>query len=324
MATGEYDVVVVGGAAAGLSGALILARARRSVAVVDAADPRNSPAAHVHNHLGLEGAPPSEFTAAGRAEIAGYGAVVLDGSVSTVTRSDGGRFLVSLADGESLLARRVLAASGARDILPDIPGLAQYWGKDVLHCPYCHGWEVRDRQIGILAGDLETAVHQALMWRQWSEDIGLFLHTAGEPDSAQAEELAARGIRVVAGKVTAVEGDSRLTGLRLASGEVVQRQAVVIVAPVHARAGYLADLGIEPVEQFVGERLAGTAVPAAEPTGATTVPGVYAAGNIVVPSMQVTGAAAAGLAAGAAVNADLIAEETERAVAAARAGRSGG
>ncbi|MCC9145241.1 MULTISPECIES: NAD(P)/FAD-dependent oxidoreductase [unclassified Arthrobacter] len=322
MTNGEYDVVVVGGSAAGLSGALNLARARRSVAVVDSGDPRNAPAGGVHNYIGREGTPPSELTAVGRAEITGYGAVVLEGTVSTVTRDDDGRFLVSLADGGSLLARRVLAASGARDVLPDIPGLARYWGKDVLHCPYCHGWEVQDRPIGILARDLETGVHQALMWRQWSEDIVLFLHTSGEPGGAQAQQLAARGIRVVAGEVTAVEGESRLTGLRLASGEAVQRQALVIAAPVHARAAYLADLGIKPVEQFVGEQIIGTAVPAADPTGATTVPGVYAAGNMVVPMMQVIGAAAAGLAAGAAINADLIAEETERAVEASLSRRA--
>lgn len=316
----EYDVVVVGGAAAGLSGALALARARRSVAVVDSGEPRNAPAAHIHNYLGREGTSPSELYAVGRSEITGYGAVVLNGTVTTVTRDDGGRFRVSLADGRSLLARRVLAASGARDLLPDIPGLAQHWGKDVLHCPYCHGWEVQDQQIGIIAMDLQAALHQAQLWRQWSDDVVLFLHTAGAPDSGQAEQLAARGIRVVTGEVTGVEGESRLTGVRLASGEVVQRQAVVIFAPVHARAGYLADLGIEPVEQVMGELSVGTAVPV-EPTGATTVPGVYAAGNLVVPMMQVIGASAAGMAAGAAINADLMTEEMERAVDESRSDR---
>ncbi|MCC3301620.1 NAD(P)/FAD-dependent oxidoreductase [Arthrobacter sp. zg-Y895] len=309
-----YDVVVVGGSAAGLSGALALARARRTVAVVDDGDPRNAPAAHVHNYLGREGASPAELYAVGRDEVTGYGAVVLNGSVSTVTRGDDGRFRVSLADGGSLVARRVLAASGARDVLPEIPGLAAHWGKDVLHCPYCHGWEVQDQQIGIIAKNLEGAVHQALMWRQWSEDVVLFLHTAGEPDSGQAEQLAARGIRTVPGEVTGVEGEPRLTGVRLVTGEVVQRQAVVVFAPLQARAGYLADLGIEPVEQVMGNLSVGTAVPV-DATGATSVPGVYAAGNVVVPMMQVIGAAAAGLGAGAAINADLIAEETERAVA---------
>ena len=312
----EYDVVVVGGAAAGLSGALALARARRSVAVVDAGDPRNAPAAGVHNYLGREGAAPGELYATGRSEVTGYGGTLIQGTVSTVSRHRDGRFSVLLADGSRLLARRILAATGVRDTLPDIPGLADHWGADVLHCPYCHGWEVRGQAIGILAIDLAGAVHQALLWRQWSADVVLFLHTAGEPDPQQAEQLAARGIKVVAGEVTAVEGKPRLTGVRLATGELVPRQAVVIFAPVSARAGYLAELGIEPVEQFFGELSVGTAIPAG-PTGATDVPGVYAAGNLVVPMMQVIGAAAAGVGAAAAINGDLMAEDTQRAVEAA-------
>ena len=320
---GEYDVVVIGGAAAGLSGALALVRARRSVAVVDAGDPRNLPAAHVHNYLGREGAAPGELYAVGRMEVTGYGGTVLQGTVETVSRSTDGRFKVSLGDGRILRARRILAASGARDVLPDVPGLAEHWGTGVLHCPYCHGWEVQDQGIGILATDLGTAVHQALLWRQWSPDVVLFLNGCGTPDSAVAEQLAARGIRVVAGEVAAVEGEpvggsSRLTGVRLASGEVVPRQVVVVFSVLSARADYLAVLGLEPVEQFMGELSIGTAVPA-DPTGATSVPGVYAAGNLAVPMMQVIGAAAAGLGAGAAINGDLMAEDTALAVAAAMA-----
>lgn len=314
----EYDVVVIGGAAAGLSGALALARARRSVLVVDAGDPRNLPAAHVHNYLGREGAAPAELCAVGRDEVTGYGGTVVQGTVDAVTRTADGRFGVRLGNGRTFGARRILAASGARDTLPDIAGLAEHWGTGVLHCPYCHGWEVRDQAIGILATDLDAAVHQALLWRQWSADVVLFLNVCGTPDAQQAEQLAARGIRVVAGKVAAVEGGSRLTGVRLASGDLVARDAAVVFSELSARAGYLAALGIEPVEQFFGELFIGTAVPA-DPTGATAVPGVYAAGNLTAPMMQVIGAAAAGLGAAAAINADLMAEDTRLAVSAAAA-----
>jgi thioredoxin reductase len=313
----EYDVVVIGGAAAGLSGALALVRARRSVAVVDAGDPRNAPAAHVHNYLGREGAAPGELYKVGRGEVAGYGGTLIAGEVSTVIRNPDGRLDVRLDDGRLLRARRVLAASGARDVLPDVAGLAEHWGTGVLHCPYCHGWEVQDQGIGILATDLGASVHQALLWRQWSDDVVLFLNGCGEPDDDQAGQLAARGIRVVNGKVAAVEGGPQLSGVRLDSGELVPRQAVVVFSRLSARAGYLADLGITPEEQFMGDLSIGTAV-AVDPMGATAVPGVYAAGNLVMPMMQVIGAAAAGLAAGAAINGDLMADDTAAAVAAVR------
>lgn len=313
--TAEYDVVVIGGAAAGLSGALALVRARRSVAVVDAGDPRNAPAAHVHNYLGREGAAPRDLYDVGRGEVAGYGGTLIADTVSTVSRNSDGRFDVRLSGGRVLRARRVLAASGARDVLPDVPGLAEHWGTGVLHCPYCHGWEVQGQGIGVLATDLGTSVHQALLWRQWSDDVVLFLNGCGEPDGGQAEQLAARGIRVVSGKVAGVEGDLRLEGVRLDSGELVPRHAVVVFSRLSARAGYLADLGIRPEEQLMGDLSIGTAV-AVDPMGATAVPGVYAAGNLAVPMMQVIGAAAAGLAAGAAINGDLMAEDTAAAVAA--------
>lgn len=303
----RYDVVVIGGAAAGLSGALALARARRSVLVVDAGQPRNAPAAHIHNYLGREGAAPAELYGSGADEVRSYGGTVQSGRVSTVAREADGSFRVHLADGGQVLARRVLAATGVRDILPDLPGIQERWGRSVLHCPYCHGWEIRDKAVGILATDLGMAMHQALLWRQWSADVVLFLHTAGTPDAAQAEQLAARGIRTVTGEVTGLEGDG--AGVRLTSGALVNRDALVVFAPLEARAGYLAELGALPVDQYMGEVVFGTAIPAG-PTGATAVPGLYAAGNLTAPTTQVMAAAAAGLMAGAAINGDLIAEET--------------
>jgi len=144
-----YDVVVIGGGPAGFSGAVALARSRRSVLVLDAGDPRNAPAGQVHNFLTRDGTPPAEIHALGRAEVNKYGGRVEQSRV-TALRREGDRFGVDLGD-RTITARRVLVATGLRDELPDIPGLAQRWGTDVLHCPYCHGWEVRDRRIGVLA-----------------------------------------------------------------------------------------------------------------------------------------------------------------------------
>ncbi|MET4059535.1 thioredoxin reductase [Arthrobacter sp. UYP6] len=226
-----------------------------------------------------------------------------------------------MADGERVRARRVLAATGVTDILPDLPGIPERWGRSVLHCPYCHGWEARDKAVGVLATDLTMAMHQVLLWRQWSADVVLFLHTAGTPDAAQIEQLAARGIRTVSGEVAGVEGTG--AGIRMANGDLMDRDVLVVFTRLEARAGYLEELGILPVDQHMGEVVFGTAVPA-EPTGATAVPGVYAAGNLAAPSLQVMAAGAAGLMAGAAINGDLVAEDTAVAVGTALAAGSAG
>ncbi|MFG3441306.1 NAD(P)/FAD-dependent oxidoreductase [Nonomuraea sp. NPDC047897] len=313
----RYEVVVVGGGAAGLSGALTLSRARRSVLVVDSGSPRNAPADGVHAYLGHEGTPPEKLLAVGRAEVAGYGGEFVTGEVVSAERLDGGGFRVVLGDGSAVRADRLLVTTGLVDELPDVPGLAERWGHDVLHCPYCHGWEVRDQAIGVLAtGPL--GVHQALMWRQWSGDVKLFTHTAPELTAGDREQLAARDITVVEGRVTGVRvGDDRIAGLELADGRVVDCHAVAITSRMTARAGMLAALGLEAADLERDGHVVGSHVPA-DPTGATSVAGVWVAGNVANPLEQVIGSAAAGVKAGAAINADLIAEETRRAVAARR------
>jgi thioredoxin reductase len=309
----EPDVVVVGGGAAGLSGALMLARARRSVVVVDAGAPRNAPAAGVHGLLGRDGMPPAELLARGRAEVSAYGGEIVRDEVAAVGR-DGDRFAVRLAGGGTVRARRLLVTTGLVDELPDVPGLRERWGRDVVHCPYCHGWEVRDLAIGVLATG-PTSVHQALLFRQWSADVTLFLHRAPAPDPEQAERLAARGIAVISGEVAALEvaGD-RLAGVRLADGTIIAREVVAVAPRMVARAGLLASLGLRAVEHPSG---AGEHVPA-DPTGRTEVPGVWVAGNVTDLTAQVGAAAAAAAFAAAQINFDLVTEETDAAVAAHR------
>lgn len=305
----SYDVIVVGGGAAGLGGALTLARAKRSVMVVDAGEPRNASAEAVHGFLTRDGTSPSELLAIGREEVRAYGAHVVPGRV-TAAAADTDDFLVTMNDGRTARARRLLVTTGLIDQLPDVPGVRERWGRDVLHCPYCHGWEVRDQQIGILASG-PTAVHQALMFRQWSTDVTLFLHTAAPPNAEQREQLAARGVSVVEGEVESlVITDDRLAGVRLSSGTVVPRQAVVIGPRFAARAEILVSLGLEVTEHGAG---LGTHV-VADATGLTAVSGVWVAGNIADPLAQVLGAAAAGAVAARAINADLMDEEVRLAV----------
>ncbi|MGP3976188.1 NAD(P)/FAD-dependent oxidoreductase [Streptomyces sp. 8N114] len=324
-----YDVVVIGGGAAGLNGALMLARARRSVVVIDGGAPRNAPAAGVHGLLGHDGVPPAELLEQGRAEVRRYGGHVLPGEVEAVTRAEAGPagahqdappargeagFAVDLADGRTVRARRLLVATGLVDEPPEVPGLRERWGRDVVHCPYCHGWEVRDRAIGVLAGGPMT-VHQALLFRQLSADVVVFSHTLPPPAGEEAEQLAARGIRVVDGEVAALEiVEDRLAGVRLADGTLVGREALAVAPRMSARAAFLAPLGLRPVPHPAG---IGEYLPA-DPTGRTDVPGVWVAGNVTELSAQVGTAAAAGAGAGAQINADLVAEETRQAVAAHR------
>ena len=313
----QYDVVIIGGGAAGLSGAVTLARSRRSVLVVDAGQPRNAPADGVHNYLGREGTPPGELLAIGRTELAGYGGAVAGGVVTEARREGDPGFRMTLDDGREVSARRLLVATGLVDELPDLPGVAERWGRDVLHCPYCHGWEVRDQAIGILATG-PTAVHQALLFRQLSADVTFFRHIGPELPAEDAEQLAALGIRMVDGEVAALEvADDRLLGVRLVSGEVVPRAAVVVAPRFTANAGLLASLGLEATEQEMGGHVVGSAV-AADPTGAPAVPGGWVAGNVSDLSAQVVVSAAAGMRAGAMINADLVLEDARLAVAAQR------
>jgi len=311
----RYDVVVVGGGAAGLSGALALSRARRKVLVVDAGQPRNAPAGHVHNYLGREGTPPGELLAIGREEVAGYGGEVVTGEVVGAERVDDG-FVVDLADGGSVHARRLLVTTGLTDELPGIPGVRELWGSEVLHCPYCHGWEVRDRAIGLLGGPM--GMHAALLWRQWSADVTLFRHTGPELTDEERQQLAALHVRVVEGEVAALEAsDGRLSGVRLASGEVVAREAVVVPPRFVANSAVLRSLGLEPVEMELNGHVFGTYIPS-EPMGATAVPGVWVAGNVANLQAQVISSAAAGLNAAGQINFDLITEDARLAVAAHR------
>ncbi|MEU9454814.1 NAD(P)/FAD-dependent oxidoreductase [Streptomyces sp. NPDC048277] len=309
-----WDVVVVGGGAAGLSAALTLARVRRSVLVIDTGEPRNAPAVHtgVHGILGRDGISPLELLRLGRQEVLSYGGRVVSARVARIHPS-ATAFSVVTEGGERIRARRVLVSTGLVDELPDVPGLAERWGRDVVHCVYCHGWEARDRAIGVLG-----SFHQALLFRQMSEDVKLFLHTGAELADEQWEQLAALGVAVVDGEVTGLEadGEDRLAGVRLASGVVVPVQELVVAPRFVARAGFLDGLGLTVREHpmGVGEQVQ------VDGSGFTGVPGVWAAGNVSDVLAGVPAAMAAGVTAAATIHMDLLTADAKSAASRAAAG----
>ncbi|MFD3499748.1 NAD(P)/FAD-dependent oxidoreductase [Streptomyces sp. NPDC058676] len=305
--TENYEVVVVGGGAAGLSAALVLGRARRHTLVVDAGEPRNAPAAHMQGYLSRDGMSPADFLAVGREEIARYGVELVRDRVVDVRKG----FAVDLAGGRTVHARRLVIATGLEDELPEVAGLAGRFGRDVLHCPYCHGWEVRDRAFGVLA-TTPMSVHQALIVSQWSKDVTFFLHTVAEDELSDDDlrRLAAAGVKVVPGEVAEVRvDDDRLTGVRLADGTAHDREVLFVAPRAVPRTDLLRRLGAELRETPFG------AYPVVDETGLTTVPGVWSAGNATGFAEQVVNAAAGGYRAAATINGELLMTDLDAAVA---------
>jgi thioredoxin reductase len=300
----EYDVVIIGGGAAGLSAALVLARARRRLAVIDAGAPRNAPAAHLHGFLSRDGVAPPDLLAIGRKEVEGYGGQLIDGHVTGITPEPGSGFQVRLTDGSAVRTRRVLIATGLRDELPDIPGVRERWGRDLLHCPYCHGYEVRDQPVAVLGGTPDAVTHAQIV-RQWSADVVLFPHT-DTLTSDQRQGLAARAIGVVDGLVRRlVVADDRLSGVELEDGRVIRRAAVFVRPRFVPNNDLLLALGCEVDDH-------GWVV--IDAAGRTTTSGVWVAGNVANPRAQVITAAGEGSAAAIALNADLVDDDVRAAV----------
>ena len=299
-----YDVLVVGGGAAGLSASLVLSRARRKVLVVDSGAPRNAPAARMQGFLSRDGMPPAELLAAGRAEVAGYGATLLTGSVTELVQCGAMGFQALLGDGQRVKARKVLVTTGLHDELPEVHGLRERWAKDVLHCPYCHGWEVRDRQLGVLWNGQET-VRYAQIVRQWTHDLVLFApqDTLTRADRSQ---LVARAIGIVEGAVDrVVSEDDQLTAIAMVDGRSIPRHALFVPPRFVPNNTLLSGVGCELDEH--GWVITGS-------NGVTSVPGLWVAGNVTNPRAQVISAAGEGSAAAIAINSDLVDDDVRTAV----------
>jgi thioredoxin reductase/SAM-dependent methyltransferase len=283
------DVAVIGGSAAGLAGALQLARQRRSVIVVDDGTPRNAPAAHMHGYLGHEGAPPSELTARGRDAVRSYGGEILTGRALAVHRTNDCRFRIAVTDGHALVARRVLAATGLIDELPDIDGIAEHWGRGVIHCPFCHGYEVRDQRLVQIVTH-PMGLHSTPLFHHLTDRYTIVLHDPSGVHEATLDALAAAGTDIVRAPVRriVIADNGRVTGVQLVDGRTLDADAVVVAPRFRVRADAFAPAGLQtaPHPTGLGEEVV------VDPTGQSAVPGIYAAGNVTDPSVQVLHAAA--------------------------------
>ncbi len=299
-----YDVVVVGGGAAGLSAALVLSRARRKILVLDAGHPRNAPAAHMQGFLSRDGMPPAELLAQGRDEVRSYGGRVVTGTVEGITRCHKGGFRLLYDGGQQVTSRQVLLATGLHDELPDIPGLRERWARDVLHCPYCHGYEVRDRPLGVIATTPE-AVRYAQIVRQWTDDLVVFAPT-GLLTGDQRTELVARAIGIVEGTVREIlTDDDHLRGVEMDDGRFIPRDALFVPPRFVPNKDLLVSLGVDVDEHGWAHT---------DTTGRTSLPGLWVAGNLANPRAQVITAAGEGSAAAIAMNAELVDDDVLKAV----------
>ena len=292
----SFDAVVVGGGAAGLSAALTLGRSCRRVLLATSGPPRNAPAEAVHNVFTRDGTPPAELVRIGLDQLAPYDVTVRHEAVTDAETTDAG-VAVTFAGGERVAARGLVLATGVRDVLPEVPGLAERWGTGVFHCPYCHGWEVAGRPLAVLARD-GAALHLGRLLRGWTDDLVVF--TNG-PDGIEAEERARferNGVAVREEPVEQLAGaDGRLEAVVLAGGERVAR-AGLFVGPEQALRSDLA--------HRLGCPLTEAGRVAVDVGGRTSVPGVYAAGDLATAMQAVPTAAASGMMAGAMLNHDLL------------------
>ncbi|MDT0683445.1 NAD(P)/FAD-dependent oxidoreductase [Roseicyclus sp. F158] len=295
----DHDVIIIGGSFAGLSAAMQLARARRNVLVLDTGTPRNRHAASSHGFPGQDGRAPAEIKSALRTELGMYPTVRFrDAEATEASRKEGG-FRLSLATGEEITARRLVLAYGVSDTLPDLPGVAERWGASVLHCPYCHGYELNQQPVGVLAKD-ERAMHQALLLPDWGPTT-LFTQGTFQPTPAQQQALEARGVTLEEVPITGLVGSApALEAVRLADGRAIPVAGLFIAPQTRPAVDLAALLGCEAKDGPTGPYLA------VDGMQVTSVPGVFAAGDLASPMANATLAAAAGVMAGGAAHQSLI------------------
>jgi thioredoxin reductase len=298
------DVVIVGGGPAGLSAALMLGRARRSVVLLDTGEGRNAPSAASHSFFTRDGTPPAELRRIGQEQLRQYETVNPRADPAVGISGEVGDFRVRLADGEELMSRTVILATGVKDVLPAIPGVARYWGKGVFQCPFCDGWEHRDQPVAVLASQ-EQALESVSLYRNWSANLTLLTNGAWEPDGDLSAQLAAMGVVVNTATIDRVEGDGvHANRIVFGTGRELPVSVFWLRPEQQVRNELAVELGCELYDAGHSRGLVKLDGP-----GQTTVPGVFAAGDITTPMHQVSLAVASGTMAAAGATRLLIAAD---------------
>ncbi|MDO7896968.1 NAD(P)/FAD-dependent oxidoreductase [Pseudomonas citrulli] len=292
-----YDVIIAGGSYAGLSAALQLARARRNVLVIDAGQRRNRFAASSHGFLGQDGRAPGDIAEDARRQLMAYPTVQWLASMAIAARQGTGGFTVDTADGNRHRARRLLLATGVIDDLPPVEGLAERWGKSVFHCPYCHGYELEQGPIGVLATS-QMSLHHALMLPDWGPTT-FFTQGVFEPDPEQRASLARRGVTLEAERVMRIEGER--ADVVLADGRAVRIDGLFVLPQTRVSSPLAASLGCAFEEGPLGAFIQSDAM-----TRETRMPGVFACGDAAMPFGSVALAVGDGVRAGSGVHRSLI------------------
>lgn len=297
------DAIVIGGSFAGLSAALQLARARRSVVVIDTGQPRNRFASHPHGVVGHDGRPGHEILADAREQLLAYPTVAWRDSKAVQAQGCDEGFRIRCEDGREVQGRRLLLAHGVADVLPAIEGVEERWGRTALHCPWCHGYEIGGGPIGVL-GRGPMAAHYAGMVAEWG-DVTLFLATGTELSSHDLKFLTKRGVTIEQTPLVGLEGPSpALEGARLEDGRLIPVKAMFVGGEVRIDPSLAEQLGCALVGTPIGTLLQ------IDEQQQTTVPGVYAAGDLARPASNITWATCDGMAAGHAIFRSLLEEET--------------
>ena len=292
----DNDVIIVGGSYAGLSAALQLARARRNVVIVDAGNRRNRYAETSHGFLTHDGDPAMEIADRARGEVMAYPTVRWIEDTAQTASADGDRFVVTLESGTTCTASRLVLASGVVDHLPSIHGLAERWGKSVFHCPYCHGYELHEGYIGVLATS-EASMHHGLMLPDWGK-VTFFINESFTPDPEQLAQLQSRGASIEREPIARITGDQ--ARVELCDGRVIALDGLFTI-PSTTLANTLAEqLGCTIEEGSAGPYIQ------TDLSKATSVSGVFACGDAARPSGSVASAVGDGAVAGVATHLSLV------------------